>query len=162
MCCPLERPSSHYETTLRNVRGRALVLLTVHQTRTLPLTSLPPVPIAKPIHQMTLATAAPTVVLRTRPINTAGIRSPLPPRSRRDDDLRHDGRSGYGRNRRESPPPGSIVGAATRPRRRYLASIANVNVSVLRFREGARDWDRSRDYDRRRDGSRDRYRDRLR
>ena len=93
---------------------------------------------------MTLVTAALMVIRRTRPINTGGIRSLSPPRPRRDDDRRDDGRSDYGRNRRELPSPGGIVGSGS------VSSTTNVNGSVLRRRESARDWDRSRDYDRKR------------
>ena len=83
-------------------------------------------------------------------------RSASPPRSRRDDDRQPDGRSGYGRNRRESPPPAGR-------HRRHSDSVSRMpphsrSRSPPR-RESARDWDRFRDYDRRRDGSRDRYRD---
>jgi len=70
-----------------------------------------------------------------------------------------DGRSGYGRNRRESPPPTG----------RYRRRSDSVSRTPPRSRspspprrDCARDRDRSRDYDRRRDDSRDRYRDRRR
>ena len=48
-------------------------LPTVHQTRTHPLTSLRPILIANPIHQMTLATAAPILVGQSRAVNTGRV-----------------------------------------------------------------------------------------
>ena len=123
-------------------------LPTIHRTRTHPLTFLRPIPIANPIRQMTLATAAPIIVRRPRAVNTGRIPPPggrgrgdsrapsSPPRRRRDspcrrrddsrcasppshrDDYRHDdniNRSGYGRNRRESPPPAGRYRQHTRP-----------------------------------------------
>jgi pre-mRNA-splicing factor CWC22 len=90
-------------------------------------------------------------------------RTPSPSRSRRDDDRRGDGRGGYGRDRRESPP---------RYRRRSGDSISKSPPRGGRYerererspprRDYTRDRDRSREYERRRDDSRDRYGDRRR
>ena len=56
-----------------DAQGPSPRLPTAHRTRAHPLTSPRPIPIANLIHQMTLATATPIVVRRSRAVNTGGI-----------------------------------------------------------------------------------------
>lgn len=79
---------------------------------------------------MTLATAARTVVRRRRPVNTSGI--PLAA-----DEMTAGRRLHRLATVASRPPPGGIVGAATRYRGRHLASVTNVIVSVLHRGERA-------------------------